>query len=253
VVYQPLVDLAAREIIGAEALLRWHHPEHGVVSPADFVPLAESTGLIESIGAWVLCEACHQAASWNAERARAGEPPLKVSVNLSARQLLEPSLLRAVREALTDARLEPGLLTLEITETALIESLGGASERLDQLRRLGVDLALDDFGTGYSSLSYLRRLPISLIKVDRAFVGGLGVSAEDEAIVSAVVSLAGRTDRIVLAEGVETEEQAAQALRLGCAQGQGWLFGRPMDGALLLSSAAGLPRRSSTPRPARTP
>jgi len=233
--YQPQVSLATGEIIGAEALVRWRHPEWGMVSPARFIPLAEETGLIVPLGEWVLREACRQAAGW----ARGGRP-LRVSVNLSARQLAERGLVGSVRAALDAAGLAPHWLDLELTETALIENLAGkgdgeggggetAAGRLAALRALGIRLSVDDFGTGYSSLSYLRRLPLDVLKVDRSFVLGLdGDRGEDETVVRAVIDMAHALSLEVIAEGVEREEQRHVLARLGCDQMQGFLFSAPV-------------------------
>jgi diguanylate cyclase (GGDEF)-like protein len=227
VAYQPLVELDSGKPVGVEALLRWDHPSRGPVSPGTFIPLAEESGLIVAIGTFVLRQTCAQVASWNAERRCVGLPALGASVNCSARQLLDARFLEEVARALTDSGLPPELLTLEITESVLIDSVAGASDSLERIAATGVKLSLDDFGTGYSSLSYLRRFPVDLIKIDRSFVSGLGRSDADEAIISAVVSLADRLDRRVLAEGIETPDQAGHVARLGCHLGQGYLFGRP--------------------------
>jgi len=212
--YQPQVSLATGEIVGAEALVRWRHPEWGMVAPGRFIPLAEETGLIMPLGDWVLREACRQAAVW----ARQGRP-LRVSVNLSARQLGERGLVSSVRAALDASGLDPRWLDLELTETALIENLGSknpgaggetAAARLADLRALGIRLSVDDFGTGYSSLAYLRRFPLDILKVDRSFVLGLaggneGDGLQDEAVVRAVIDMAHALSLEVIAEGVEHE------------------------------------------------
>ncbi len=240
--YQPQVSLVTGEIVGAEALVRWHHPEWGMVSPGRFIPLAEETGLIVPLGDWVLREACRQAAVW----AREGRP-LRVSVNLSARQLGERGLVPSVRAALDAAGLAPRWLDLELTESALIENLGGknggnilnnggetAAARLADLRALGIRLSVDDFGTGYSSLAYLRRFPLDILKVDRSFVLGLaggdngGDGLQDEAVVRAVINMAHALSLEVIAEGVEREEQRQTLARLGCDQMQGFLFSPPV-------------------------
>jgi diguanylate cyclase (GGDEF)-like protein len=227
VVYQPLVDLATAQPIGVEALLRWNHPQRGPVSPVDFIPVAEDSGLILPIGAFVLEQACRQAGGWNAERRRVGLPPLRLTVNCSARQLLDPDFLDILADALEGGRLTAGQLTLELTESVLVDSVNGAADRLEEIAARGVGLSLDDFGTGYSSLSYLRRFPVNLIKIDRSFVSGVERSDVDEAIIGAVVSLANRLGRHVVAEGIETAEQAAAVAELGCHYGQGYFYGRP--------------------------
>jgi diguanylate cyclase (GGDEF)-like protein len=227
VAYQPLVDLDGEQPVGVEALLRWDHPVRGSVPPATFIPLAEESGLIVPIGTYVLRAACAQVARWNVVRRQQGLPPLHASVNCSARQLLDDRFLLTLAETLAATRITPQLVTIEITEGVLVDSVSGAADRLHELAATGVVLSLDDFGTGYSSLSYLRRFPVDLIKIDRSFISGLGRSDADEAIIAAVVSLANRLGRRVLAEGVETAEQAAHVRRLGCHLAQGYLYGRP--------------------------
>jgi diguanylate cyclase (GGDEF)-like protein/PAS domain S-box-containing protein len=233
--YQPQVSLATGEILGVEALVRWRHPEWGMVSPARFIPLAEETGLIVPLGEWVLRQACRQAGAW----AREGRP-LRVSVNLSARQLGERGLVASVQAALDAAGLDPRRLDLELTESALIQNVhaqgDAAAVRLAELRALGVRLSVDDFGTGYSSLSYLRRFPLDILKVDRSFVRGLaGPDAapdedahQDEAVVRAVIDMAHALSLEVIAEGVEREGQRRTLARLGCDQMQGFLFSPPI-------------------------
>jgi diguanylate cyclase (GGDEF)-like protein len=227
VAYQPLVELAGGRPVGVEALLRWDHPVRGAVPPATFIPVAEETGLIIPVGTFVLEQACAQVGAWNAERGSRGLGPLGVSVNCSARQLLDRRFLEVLTGAMREGGITPDHLTLEITEGVLIDSVTGAADRLDEIAATGVGLSLDDFGTGYSSLSYLSRFPVRLIKIDQSFVSGLGRSDTDEAIIAAVVSLADRLGRRVLAEGIETAEQASQVAQLGCQLGQGYFFGRP--------------------------
>ena len=221
--YQPIVELATGRVVGAEALARWAHPARGVVLPDAFVPLAEETGLIVPLGRWVLAEACRQGRAW---QDRFPTPPT-VSVNLSPRQFQQPGLVEEVAAALRSTGLAPDRLQLEITEGAVMADADGAVATLRQLRGLGVRLAIDDFGTGYSSLGYLQRFPIDLLKVDRRFVAGLGRDAGDTAIVEAVVGLAHALRLRVVAEGVETVEQAGRLRELGCELGQGYHFGRP--------------------------
>ncbi|SFK92675.1 putative bifunctional diguanylate cyclase/phosphodiesterase [Geodermatophilus ruber] len=240
VAYQPLVRLVGNEPVGVEALLRWDHPTRGPVSPATFIPVAEESGLIVPIGAFVLRQACAQVVAWNALRQHHGRPPLHASVNVSARQLLAPEFLDLLERTIRDSGLPAELLTLEITESVLLDSVNGAADRIEQIAATGVRLALDDFGTGYSSLSYLRRFPVETIKVDRSFTAGLGHSDADEAIISAVVSLADRLGRRVLVEGIETPDQARHVARLGAHLGQGDLYGRPtvadqLHGMLLIA------------------
>jgi diguanylate cyclase (GGDEF)-like protein len=224
--YQPVVELPGGGVNGVEALVRWMHPRRGIIPPSEFIGLAEESGLILSIGALVLTEACRQVAAWNG--AHRGTAPLTVSVNLSAHQLIFPGLRDLVAHALTDSALDPKLLCLEITETVLMEDAGSSRTALDSLKALGVQLAVDDFGTGYSSLLYLRRFPVDILKVDRSFVSGLGQSPADTAIVAGVVGLAHALGLVAVAEGVETAEQAARLAALGCNLAQGYLWSRPL-------------------------
>jgi diguanylate cyclase len=226
--YQPIVSVQTGEVVGAEALLRWAHPSLGLVSPLDFIPIAEETGLIVEIGEWVVSEAVRQAARWRQQRAGTGLRDLWVSVNVSARQLRDPSLVEHVEAELDRLGLPAELLVIEITESAMMSDEDVASALLHRLRDLGLTLAVDDFGTGYSSLGHLRRFPVSKVKIDRAFVAGIEHDPDDAEIVRAVVamSLAMRLD--VVAEGIETEGQRVLLQQLGVQLGQGWHFGRPM-------------------------
>ena len=224
--YQPVVALASAEVVGVEALVRWERPGHGLVPPVDFIPLAEESGLIVPLGAFVLRQACHQVAAWN--RQRPDGPALTASVNLSARQLSSPGLVELVTEALSGSGLEPSSLCLEITESVLMEDAEAVRGALEALKRLGLNLAVDDFGTGYSSLLYLRRFPVDGLKVDRSFVAGLGDSAEDSAIVAGVVGLAHALGISAVAEGVETPEQARSLKEMGCALAQGFHWSKAM-------------------------
>jgi EAL domain-containing protein (putative c-di-GMP-specific phosphodiesterase class I) len=225
-VYQPEVDLASGRIVAVEALLRWEHPVHGTVSPAKFIPIAEQSGLIVPIGAWVMREACVAAARWR--RAPAGRG-LQVAVNLSPRQLGSVDLLDVVSEALSEAELEPSALCLEITETALMADMRSATEMLQRLKSLGLRLAIDDFGIGYSSLMHLKQLlPVDLLKIDKSFVDGVTESAEDHAIVEAVINLAAALGVEAIAEGVETSEQATELRSMSCRLAQGFHFARPV-------------------------
>ncbi len=225
VVYQPIVHLGTGTVSGAEALLRWDHPEWGAVSPMEFIPAAERTGDIVAIGEWVLREACTQVARWQ-ER----WPGFTLSVNVSGRQIADPSLPDRVAAIVAEAQLAPGTLGLEITESVLMESDVDPEVILARLRAAGARLLLDDFGTGYSSLSYLKRFPLDTLKVDRSFVDGLGEEDEDSAIVAAIVQLASTLDLTVVAEGVETAEQLDQLCMLDCDLAQGYLLSRPLDG-----------------------
>jgi diguanylate cyclase (GGDEF)-like protein len=226
VYYQPVIDLATGRVTGLEALARWSHPERGVVLPSEFIGVAEETGLIIGLGAYVLIEACTQVARWNSRYP--DHPPLTMSVNLSAHQLRAAGLREMVAGALAQSNLSPPLLCLEITETALVEDVESSQAALDALKDLGVTLAVDDFGTGYSSLIYLRRFPVRVLKIDRSFVVGLGTSAEDTAIVAGVVGLARALGLLAVAEGVETPEQAARLHELGCALAQGYHWSEPL-------------------------
>ncbi len=225
VVYQPQVRAADGRMIGVEALLRWHNPELGMISPVQFIPIAEATGLIVPIGEWVLRESCRQARRWR-ELFGADVP---VAVNLSARQFRSENLLATVQHALNDAILLPSLLELEITEGLLMHDPAGASAILDDLRHMGVKVALDDFGTGYSSLAYLKNFSLDRLKLDRAFVKDLPYDESDKAIARAVIALGHNLGMEVLAEGVETQEQGDFLAAAGCDVFQGYFYGRPLD------------------------
>lgn len=222
--YQPQVSLRSGRIIGMEALLRWQHPERGLVSPAEFIPLLEETGMIITVGDWVLRTACAQNSAWMA----AGLPPLRMAVNLSARQFRQRGLIESVNQALQNARLAPEHLELEITESIMIQDLQATITTLNQLHELGIQISIDDFGTGYSSLSYLKRLPISKIKIDRSFICDICTDPDDEAIANAVISLGHNLKMLVIAEGVETLEQLEQLRAQGCDEIQGYYFSRPL-------------------------
>lgn len=226
VYYQPIIDLATDELNGFEALMRWNHPELGAVSPMDFIPVAEDTGLIVRSGAWLLEEAANQLVQWRAERPP-DAPPLHVSVNISVRQLRDGGLVDVVRRVLADTGLPPDALWLEITESGVMEDLETSLATLGGLRALGVTLAVDDFGTGYSSLSYLGRLPVGIVKVDRSFIAGVGEGGASEPIVRAVLAMAAAMGHRVVAEGVETQVQRDWLRALGCDLVQGWYYGAP--------------------------
>ncbi len=226
VFYQPVVSLQSLLPVGVEALVRWQHPERGLVGPREFIGLAEETGLIVPIGTHVLHEACRQAERWRATEP--GRPPLCIKVNLSARQFAHPNLVEVVAGILTETGVDPANVYLEITETALMEDAESTSAALRELKSLGVSLTVDDFGTGYSSLLYLKRFPVDELKVDRTFVAGLLGNAEDEAIVAAIVSLAHTLGLKAVAEGVESTAQLTRLQELGCDIGQGYHFARPM-------------------------
>ena len=226
VYYQPIVALKTGEVVEYEALVRWFHPERGLVSPVEFIPIAEDTGQIVPIGQWVLEQACRQARSW--QLGGLGHSRIKVSVNLSARQFQDPGLLAGVRQALSTAGLQPELLKLEITESTVMGDAQSAVKTLHELKALGVQLAIDDFGTGYSSLAYLKQFPLDTLKVDRSFVSGLGDDMQDTAIVRSVLQLAKTLGLTVTAEGIETDQQLALLADMECERGQGYLFARPL-------------------------
>ncbi|HEX4152635.1 MAG TPA: EAL domain-containing protein, partial [Steroidobacteraceae bacterium] len=216
--YQPKSDVVTGRISSVEALLRWRHPIRGMVSPSDFIPLAEESGLILAIGEWVLREACRQAREWQ----RAGVPFLRVAVNVSPVQFRQSIFLQTLRRALLDFDLEPQYLEIELTETTVMVNAEGSVEILEELSRMGVVVSIDDFGTGYSSMSYLRRFPIDKLKIDRSFISELTTNAADASIVRAIISLAHSLRLKVVAEGVETLEQLEQLRKLGCDQYQGF-------------------------------
>jgi len=225
--YQPVVSLATGEITGAEALVRWEHPQHGLLAPKDFIPVAEESGIIAPLGRWVLEEACRQTAAW--QKANPDRAPVGISVNMSVRQLADRELTAVVRRALEGSGIQPVCLSLELTEGVLVEETEqSAFSALSELKQLGIRLALDDFGTGYSSLGSLQRLPFDSIKLDRSFVERLGTDRVDNAIVTAVVALAQTLELNVVAEGVETEEQLSVVKALGCHHAQGFYFSRPV-------------------------
>jgi EAL domain-containing protein (putative c-di-GMP-specific phosphodiesterase class I) len=224
VYYQPIVSLQTGRLAGFEALVRWNHPRRGLVSPADFIPVAEETGLIVPIGEWVLNEACARVRQWQIDSP--SHRSLSLSVNLSARQVAQPDLLNRIKEALDHSKLNPHCLKLEITESVVMENAEAAAQMFKQLRSLGVQLSIDDFGTGYSSLSYLHRFPLNYLKIDRSFVTRL--TTDDNAIVRTISTLARNLGMEVIAEGIETEEQFQQLKMLGCEYGQGYLFSRPV-------------------------
>ena len=243
-VYQPKVDLRTGRIFGVEALVRWEHPEHGVIGPDRFIPLAEESGMIVALGEWVLREACMQNRAWQ----RAGLPPLCISVNVSPRQFEEARLVERVALALADSDMAPRWLELEVTEGVIMRDLARALAKMEQLRGMGVALSIDDFGTGYSSLSALKSFPISTLKIDKSFVRDLAHSAGDQAIASSIIGLAHRLKLRVIAEGVETEQQRGFLRANGCDEMQGYLFSEPLRPEHL---AALLLRSTGVPPPTR--
>jgi len=229
--YQPQVDCTTGRIMGMEALIRWRHPEMGMVAPYRFIPLAEETGQILAIGAWVLRTACRQLRDWQ----HAGRKELRIAVNVSARQLAEPDFVQSVADVLADTGLAPCCLELELTESAVMDDVAHATEVMHQLKKLGVQLAIDDFGTGYSSLAHLKRFEIDVLKIDQTFVRDLTVDPDDAAIVTTIIALAGNLGLDVISEGVETQDQLDFLRRHGCRHMQGYLFGRPMPAADFLA------------------
>jgi EAL domain-containing protein (putative c-di-GMP-specific phosphodiesterase class I) len=225
VFFQPEVSIDGEHIIGLEALVRWQHPERGLLGPGEFIALAEETGLIVPLGTWVLRDACQRAVVW--QRSRPAHQPLTLRVNVSARQLAQDSLRATVAEIIAETGVEPALLCLEVTESVLIEDPEESIRTLTELKQLGVKIAIDDFGTGYSSLEYVRRLPVDCVKVDRSFVRGVPENEEDVAIVNAVIELGHALKLSVTAEGVETTDQFDNLRAAGCDTAQGFLFFRP--------------------------
>jgi diguanylate cyclase (GGDEF)-like protein len=227
ILYQPIVELDNFNLRGFEALVRWRHPEQGIISPIDFIPIAEETGLIIDIGSRVLREACRQMHEWQEEFPT--DPTLFISVNLSGKQLAQDSLINEVESILKETGVHPHSLKLEITETVVMENTRATVDMLKQLRGLGVQLSIDDFGTGYCSLSYLHRFPIDTLKIDRSFVSRMTENDENTAIVRTIILLAHTLKLDVVAEGVETSEELALLRKLACENGQGYYFSRPID------------------------
>lgn len=246
--YQPIVSLADDELYGFEALLRWQHPERGLIMPSDFISIAEETGVIVPLGRWVLFEACRQMAEWQAQFPLARK--LILSVNMSGKQFAQPDLFQQVERVLRETGFNPHLLQLEITESAVIENTATVTEVLVKLRGLGVALSMDDFGTGYSSLSYLHRFPIDTLKIDRSFISSQAAAGET-GIVRTIIMLARDLGMNVVAEGVETSEQLSYLQSLDCEFGQGYLFSRPVDliGARNLLAGQTSLKTLSLPRP----
>lgn len=233
--YQPLIDLASGQLSSFEALVRWQHPERGRVSPVEFIPLAEQTGLIIDIGAWVLEQACRQSAAWRKTHAI----DVSIGVNASAKQLAHPQFVDEVQNALARTGLDSAGLKIEMTESALLDQADASRDRLQRIRELGVTLCMDDFGTGYSSLTYLHQFPFDIIKIDRSFVTPLTSREENAAIVKTIIDMAHTLGKRVVAEGIETEAQLDVLRMLGCDLGQGYFFARPlsMDDAAALMAA----------------
>jgi diguanylate cyclase (GGDEF)-like protein/PAS domain S-box-containing protein len=245
--YQPQVDLGSGTVVGLEALIRWRHPSLGLVRPDRFIHLAEETGLIVPIGAWVLRTACRQSRAWQ----HAGYGPLRMAVNLSARQFAEPGLVRDIARVLDETGLAATSLDIEITESLVMEDIEGAIRTMLELKHMGVKLSIDDFGTGYSSLSYLRRFPVDVLKIDRSFVRDITFSEDDAAMVGAIIELARGLHMRVIAEGVETEAQLDYLKRRGCDEVQGHVYARAASGPdvelLLRSGLLARPHATSEP------
>jgi len=222
--YQPKIDLKSGKITGVEALIRWRHPERGLILPAEFIPIAESCGLIVPIGRWVLAEACTQAREWQS----AGLPEIPVAVNISSVEFRDKNFLENLRATLNETGLDPCHLELELTESVLMQHVESTAFVLGELRAMGVHLAVDDFGTGYSSLSYLSQFPINSLKIDKLFVQGITSERDDAPIISAVINMGRSLMQRVIAEGVETREQLAFLQSRGCDEGQGYYFSHPV-------------------------
>jgi EAL domain-containing protein (putative c-di-GMP-specific phosphodiesterase class I) len=239
--YQPIIDLVDGHVTSVEALVRWRHPERGLVPPLDFIPFAEETGLIVPIGRWVLFEACRTAASWE------GTNPPAVSVNVSPLRFRHPGFVEELTDALQATGLPASRLVLEITESALVRDVDKVVERLDELKRLGVQLAIDDFGTGYSSLSYLEHFAIDVLKIDKIFVDSIARGPEESALARAVLKLGQSLNLKIVAEGVEDAEQADTLRTLGCPLAQGFFFSRPVQAAALGGVVAEHPEAAPVP------
>lgn len=239
VFYQPILSLQSGRITGFEALARWQHPTRGLVSPGEFIPLAEETGLIVPLDEWVLNRACRQTKRWEQQfdgdstelsthRSQTGRTPLTINVNLSSRHFSDPNMSEKIEKALHESGLDANALHLEITESVILDNLQETADMLRKLKTLGLNLAIDDFGTGYSSLSYLHQLPLDILKIDHAFIAQMGEGGENQEIARAILTLAQNLKMKTVAEGVETELQAQLLRNLGCDFGQGYLFARPL-------------------------
>ena len=223
--FQPQINMAQGHITGAEALIRWSHPELGLIPPGDFIPLAEETGLIIPIGEWVIDAACAQIRAWNAQ----GLPNIRVAINLSARQFMQKNLPQLIAEAVRLNEIQMRCLELEVTESVVMSNPDEATSMLKELKKIGVSISLDDFGTGYSSLSYLKRFPIDILKIDQSFVRDITFDPDDAAITKLVIDLAHSLNRKVIAEGVETEAQLKFLQNHHCDEMQGYFFSKPVS------------------------
>jgi EAL domain-containing protein (putative c-di-GMP-specific phosphodiesterase class I) len=235
--YQPIVALASEEIVGFEALLRWQHPTRGLLAPLEFIPVAEETGLIRELGWWNLREACRQISEWRKDPV--AHSHLTISVNLSAKQFLQPNLVADVSKLLRELALPPEALKLEITESTVMADPSGAVLMLQQIKSLGIRLAIDDFGTGYSSLSYLHRFPLDTLKIDRSFISGMGDEGEGMEIARTILPMANNLRLDVVAEGVETIQQVTMLKKLHCKYGQGFYFSKPLSAEGIAALLAG--------------
>jgi diguanylate cyclase (GGDEF)-like protein/PAS domain S-box-containing protein len=245
--YQPILSMESDRIVGFEALLRWEHPERGVIHPDDFIPVAEDTGMITQLGRWALREACRQMSEWHANNPT--DPPLRVAVNISSKELLQPDLLAQIEETLVETGLAPAALELEITESSIVDHPGTAAAVLAQMRDLGIQVSIDDFGTGYSSLSYFQQFTVDTVKIDRSFVGRMGTS-ESQEIVQAIVALAHNLKLAVIAEGVENESQRGWLKALECDFVQGYYYSEPLNSAAAAALVATLARKDDARNPA---
>eukprot|EP00003_Mantamonas_plastica_P029827 TRINITY_DN7157_c0_g2_i1.p1 TRINITY_DN7157_c0_g2~~TRINITY_DN7157_c0_g2_i1.p1 ORF type:complete len:311 (-),score=59.44 TRINITY_DN7157_c0_g2_i1:21-830(-) len=225
--YQPKVDLRTNRICGLEALIRWNQPGRGYISPMQFIPVAEETGLIGKIGEWVIMEVCRQIAQWDEQSI----PPLPIAINLSPRQLIEGRITETISRILSDTGTPAARIVLEITETVMMQDIKKSAAILDELRHLGLQIAVDDFGTGYSSLAYLKRLPINSIKIDRSFVRDVTIDSDDAAITRTIIAMGHNLGLRVVAEGVETTEQMDFLRESDCDEAQGFLIATPLPPA----------------------
>jgi EAL domain-containing protein (putative c-di-GMP-specific phosphodiesterase class I) len=234
--YQPIFSLTTGQLTGFEALIRWHHPQRGLVSPADFIPLAEDTGLIIPLGRWILQTACEQIRRLLDQKSTV--PPFTISVNLASQQLQDPQFLSELDRLLALTQIKGEYLKLELTESMLMDHADATIEMLQQIRDRNIQLSLDDFGTGYSSLSYLHRFPLDTLKIDRSFVSRMQTSHEDFEIIRTIITLAHTLDMTVVAEGIESMEQKQQLADLGCDLGQGYFFSKPLAADIMALSFA---------------
>ena len=227
--YQPIISLKDQCIVGFESLVRWNHPQKGLIPPCEFIPVAEETGLIIALGQWILNESCRQLRVWHQDFPMHSN--LSISVNLAAKQLGEPSLIHQIDLALEQSGLDGQFLKLELTESMLLQNVGETLKTMATIRSRGINLSIDDFGTGYSSLSYLPKFPINTLKIDRSFVSNMGRDSENLEVIRCIIVLAYSIGMDIIAEGIETREQASQLIKLGCKLGQGYLFSRPLKAA----------------------